>query len=51
VNDQRPAQPVHQGRDQRREQRDERAQPRMDRQDDREQMRWLVPPRRWFGLG
>jgi N-acetylglucosamine malate deacetylase 2 len=27
------------------------AQPRMDRQDDREQMRWLVPPRRWFGLG
>jgi len=25
-------------------------QRRMDRQDDREQMRWLVPPRRMFGL-
>lgn len=28
-----------------------RAQRRIDRQDDREQMRWLVPPRRMFGLG
>ena len=27
-----------------------RAQRRMDRQDDREQMRWLVPPRRMSGL-
>jgi N-acetylglucosamine malate deacetylase 2 len=27
-----------------------RAQRRMDRQDDREQMHWLVPPRRMFGL-
>jgi N-acetylglucosamine malate deacetylase 2 len=28
-----------------------RTQRRMDRQDDREQMRWLVPPRRMFGFG
>ena len=28
-----------------------RAQSRMDRQDDREQLRWLVPPRQMSGLG
>ena len=28
-----------------------RAQRRIDRQDDREQLRWLVPPRRMFALG
>ena len=28
-----------------------RAQRRLDRQDDREQLRWLVPPRRMFTLG
>ena len=27
-----------------------RAQRRIDRQDDREQLRWLVPPRRMFSL-
>jgi hypothetical protein len=27
-----------------------RAQRRIDRQDDREQMRWLVPPRRMFAV-
>jgi hypothetical protein len=27
------------------------AQRRLDRQDDREQLRWLVPPRRMFVLG
>jgi hypothetical protein len=28
-----------------------RTQRRIDRQDDREQLRWLVPPRRLFGFG